>query len=205
MTDYFDNRPDFTQGEGIALSPDNLNLRSVNFDLVSSLVNSKTVLDIGCNNGRWMSWLLDKGATHVTGIDTDSDALTAAESNLSTYFTSSQYTLANSSWEDYTTSTAFDVVFCAGLIHIGSNQSTLINKLPSLGTTAIIEGAVTSSDKTELITHNNEKGTWATQTQVRTMSDIQSYLNSSSYTSITWYNPTTVSASHIGRILVSAS
>tara|TARA_R100001510_G_C7634530_1_gene192908 strand:+ start:325 stop:942 length:618 start_codon:yes stop_codon:yes gene_type:complete len=205
MTDYFDNRSAFNQGVGVTFSPDTLNPRAVNFNAVSSLVNNKTVLDIGCNNGRWMSWLLDNGATHVTGIDTDANALTAARSNLATYFTDSQYTLVESSWENYTTSAAFDVVFCAGMIHLGSTQSNLINKLPSLGTTAIIEGGVTSSELTQVVTDSDTELTWYTQTQVRTMSDIQSYLNSSSYTSITWHSPTTVDSSYIGSILVSAS
>ncbi len=205
MSDYFNNRPLFTEGDGVAISPLSLNPRAVSFNAVSSFVLNKTVLDIGCNNGRWISWLLDNGASHVTGIDVDTVDLAAAESNLGAYFESSKYSLQESSWENYSPSSPFDLVFCAGMLHLGNTQQTLIHKLPSLGTSAIIEAGVTTPDNSIEHSSTTEKLCWYPLTHVRTMTDIQSYLETSSYNTLNWVNPASVSDDYSGRVVVTAT
>ena len=205
MSDYFDNRPLFTTGEGVAISPVSLNPRAVSFSAISSLVLNKTVLDIGCNNGRWMSWLLDNGASHVTGIDVDTVDLAAAESNLGVYFESSNYSLQESSWENYSPSSPFDLVFCAGMLHFGNTQQTLIHKLPSLGTSAIIEATVCTPDQSTETSGTTAKLSWYTSHHVRTMSEIQNYLETSSYSTLNWIDPGSVSDDYSGRVILTAT
>ena len=94
---FFNDKLDFTDeadglteqnvgSKGTGISKTVLNDRATFFNSIASLVSGKKVLDVGCNNGRWMSWLLDQNASHVVGIDSDSGVIGVANTNLQKYF-----------------------------------------------------------------------------------------------------------------------
>jgi len=212
---YFDNKLAFTDeasgdnstnvdSKGTGISRVVLNLRASSFDSVGSLVNGKKVLDVGCNNGCWMSWLLDKGATHVVGIDSDSGVIGVANTNMQEYHATSKYTLAISKWEDYTAPADIDVVFCAGMLSFGTTQSSLITKLATFGDKLILEGAVTTSaNSVEKTNPDDGVGNWYSKTKVPTINNIKAYLESS-FTTLTWKDPSSYSSNWAGIVLVTA-
>lgn len=212
---YFNDKLDFTDeasglttenvgSKGTGIAKEVLNDRATFFNSIASLVSGKKVLDVGCNNGRWMSWLLDQNASHVVGIDSDSSVIGVANTNLQKYFATSKYTLAISKWEDYSAPSDIDIVFCAGIIHVGITQSTLITKLASFGNKLILEGPVcTSDDSVERTNPDSGVGDWDAKTKVPTIDNIKSYLDGS-YSSLTWKNPSSYSSNWAGNILVTA-
>ena len=105
---YFDSKNLFVDQpteKGLSCAAELLNARSLLMDVFDSYLNGKKVIDLGCNNGRWSSYFLDKGATFVEGVDIDPTYIESAKVCMATYFSSDKY--------------SFTVAFlCLGTHHI---------------------------------------------------------------------------------------
>ena len=91
---YFDNRDLFVNQDidkSITSEADVLNEKAAAMEGFASYVNEKTVLDLGCADGRFCSWFLDKGASKVHGVDIEKNYIDNAKVVMANYFTDDKY------------------------------------------------------------------------------------------------------------------
>jgi SAM-dependent methyltransferase len=120
MTLYFDNKTLFLdRGElSITSGSEILSRRSKNFEVFSPYVSGKKFLDVGCCDGRWSSWLLDKGATSVHGIDLEPKYINeGANVIMPQYFPSGNYSFEVCDFFSYATDQKFDAVALFGVLY----------------------------------------------------------------------------------------
>ena len=86
----------------------------------------KSILDVGCGNGRNSYWPLTYGATRATLIDVDERTLSCAKKNLSTY---NNVEIINKSAYDIGYVSQFDVAFSIGVIHHLEQPSLAIENM----------------------------------------------------------------------------
>ena len=91
---YFDDRGLFVNQDidkSITSEADVLNIKAAAMEGFASYVKEKTVLDLGCADGRFCSWFLDKGASKVHGVDIEKNYIDNAKVVMANYFTDDKY------------------------------------------------------------------------------------------------------------------
>ena len=150
---YFESRPLFLDqpaNKGVSTASGLLNFREPLMDVFTSYVDGKKIIDLGCNNGRWSSWFLDKGATFVEGVDMDNDFIVNATSLMSNYFASDKYKFTTENLISYTPSTSFDLAALFNTLHYEAPFDQ-INHVCSYVNTVLVE----MGDSTENVINPN--------------------------------------------------
>ncbi|MGC1469936.1 MAG: class I SAM-dependent methyltransferase [Sphingorhabdus sp.] len=99
----------------------------------AQIVN-RTVLDLGCHDGRWMDAILKIGARHVIGVDARSDNLSRCEVNLRAAGHEPQnYTLRRADLEDQTSldDFEFEIVIAFGVLYHLLSPLALLQRICS--------------------------------------------------------------------------
>ena len=141
---YFDSRNMFlNRGElSVASALENLSRRAINFEVFAPFVVGKRVLDVGCCDGRWSSWMLDHGASSVHGIDRNSDYINlGALTIMPNYFSSEKYSFEVVDAFDYQPLEKFDVVALFGVLYY-ENPSAMIEKYCSVSDVVLVDTSV---------------------------------------------------------------
>jgi SAM-dependent methyltransferase len=86
----------------------------------------KTILDVGCGNGRNLNWPLRYGAARAVGIDVDDRTLEAARKNLSSF---PQADIRRCSAYDLTDENLYDIAFSIGVIHHLERPQEAVNNM----------------------------------------------------------------------------
>tara|TARA_R100001443_G_scaffold114645_1_gene130940 strand:+ start:786 stop:1394 length:609 start_codon:yes stop_codon:yes gene_type:complete len=138
---YFDSKNVFVDQpieKGLSCASELLNKRSLEMDVFDSYLNGKKVIDLGCNNGRWSSYFLDKGATFVEGVDIDPTYIESAKVCMATYFSSDKYSFTVANIVDYTPSNSYDVATIFNTLHYNAPFDQ-IRKVASYANTILVE------------------------------------------------------------------
>lgn len=116
---YFDTRPAFLdRGEdSMTSSPDLLSPRAEQYEQYRSLLDGKSVLDVGCCDGRWSAWALDSGAISVHGIDVNPDFINGGLPLMQEYFPDGAYSFDAVSWQDADPGMSYDAVLLFGILY----------------------------------------------------------------------------------------
>tara|TARA_Y100001963_G_scaffold149402_1_gene228869 strand:- start:3188 stop:3775 length:588 start_codon:yes stop_codon:yes gene_type:complete len=113
---YFDDRPLFVDQPDIekTMTSDatNLNDKAVAMECFIPYFKDKSVTDLGCADGRFCSWFLDKGGVNAHGIDIKDTYIDQAKSNMANYFANDQYSfeVGDITLDTFTSSKHYDVV-----------------------------------------------------------------------------------------------
>tara|TARA_R100001015_G_C4634818_1_gene202244 strand:+ start:7493 stop:8038 length:546 start_codon:yes stop_codon:yes gene_type:complete len=137
---YFDSKPLFVNlpiTEAMVSAENILNEKAESFSVFSSELNGKTVFDVGCCDGRFSAWCLDQGATHVHGLDVNSNYIAGAENIMPNYFTADKYTFEVGDINTYTPTATYDVVILFSILYFG-DVDTQIEKACSMADTILI-------------------------------------------------------------------
>jgi SAM-dependent methyltransferase len=147
MTLYFDNRTLFLdRGElSITSGSEILSRRSENFEVFSPYVSGKKFLDVGCCDGRWSSWLLDKCATSVHGIDLEPKYINeGANSIMPQYFPNGNYSFEVCDFFNYATDQKFDAVALFGVLYLQTPE-LMIEQACGLADCILVDTSVETS------------------------------------------------------------
>lgn len=140
---YFDARPAFlNRGEAsMTSSPELLGYRAAQYEQYRPLLQGKTVLDVGCCDGRWSSWALDSGAINVHGIDIEPSFIGGGLPLMQEYFPEGGYSFDAVSWQDADPVMAYDVVLLFGVLY-WQDPYGLLKKAMGWGSTLLIDTPV---------------------------------------------------------------
>jgi 2-polyprenyl-3-methyl-5-hydroxy-6-metoxy-1,4-benzoquinol methylase len=154
---YFDTRNVFLNREdaSIASEPEVLGPRADSIDThFASYVSGSSILDVACCDGRWSSWALDNGATNVHGFDSKEAFVSNAPALMANYHDSSKYSFETQTWEEFTTTSSFDIVLLFGILHVAGpvGHISLIQKSTTLASTILIDTGINDDVTLESIT-----------------------------------------------------
>ena len=137
---YFDTRPAFlNRGEAsMTSSPELLGPRAVQYEQYRPLLQGKTVLDVGCCDGRWSAWALDSGAISTHGIDIEPNFINGGLPLMQEYFPEGGYSFDVVSWQDADPVMAYDVVLLFGVLY-WQDPYGLLKKAMGWGSTLLID------------------------------------------------------------------
>lgn len=141
---YFDSRSLFlNRGElSITSGEDLLRKRAVNFEHFAQFIFNKKVLDVGCCDGRWSSWMLDHGASFVHGVDVNPIYINSgALSIMPQYFPEEKYSFEVADILMYQPSVSFDVVALFGVLCF-QDPMQMISKSCGIADTILVDSAV---------------------------------------------------------------
>lgn len=140
---YFDTRPAFlNRGEAsMTSSPELLGPRAEQYEQYRPILEGKTVLDVGCCDGRWSAWALDSGAISVHGIDAERSFINGGLPLMQEYFPDGGYSFEVVSWQDADPTMSFDVVLLFGVLY-WQNPYGLLEKAMNWGSALLIDTPV---------------------------------------------------------------
>lgn len=101
----------------------------------------KRVLDLGSCCGATGAWVLDRGASHYTGVELQNTFIDTSTELLDKYYKSTQWTIVKSDVEEYlhTCNEKFDVVIIVGVLHCLFNYQTVLDRISKICNEVIIE------------------------------------------------------------------
>lgn len=122
------------------VTPDLMSLRHELFFQKTDLAG-KTVLDLGCCCAATGAWVLDRGASHYTGVDLQKNFVKTSIDNLSAYYDNSQWSVVESSVESFLKdcNETYDVVLIAGMLHCIFDYHLAITQLTKISKEVIVE------------------------------------------------------------------
>lgn len=108
-------------------APNELIEKPIINELIGDVAN-KTILDLGCGDGKFGIELLDKGAKHYTGVDGSSNMFKLAKKNLQSYNAKVlQDNIENIELEK----NKFDIVLSRLVLHYIENLKPVLNEINS--------------------------------------------------------------------------
>lgn len=116
---YFDTRPLFLDRgqDSMTSSPKLLGPRAEQYEQYRHLLEGKSVLDVGCCDGRWSAWAIDSGAISTHGIDINPDFIKGGLPIMQEYFPEGGYSFDAVSWQDANAAMSYDVVLLFGILY----------------------------------------------------------------------------------------
>jgi hypothetical protein len=151
---FFDEIPDFINSGAITSGEELLKQRLTDeISNFSSFVNGKSVLDIGCADGRWSAWALKNGASFVNGVDKEPSFINIANTIFPKYFSSEKFNFEVQPWKTYTPNKQYDVSFLFGVVDY-DDQELLIDKCFSFSNKICVITGVQNSNP-DFISHYN--------------------------------------------------
>ena len=104
-----------------------------------SLVEGRTILDLGCCLGATGHWCLSEGATHYTGVEVQETYATAARMLMSKYHPNDAI-IIESSIEDFlaTNTQQYDVVAILGVIYVFTDYYSILKKITDIARESVV-------------------------------------------------------------------
>jgi hypothetical protein len=104
-------------------------------------LTNKRVLDLGSCCGATGAWVLDRGATHYTGVELQNTFIDTSRELLDKYYKPTQWDIVNADVETYLNNCTekFDVVIIVGVLHCLFNYQAVLERISLISNEAIIE------------------------------------------------------------------
>lgn len=112
--------------------------------LPKSMIEGKTVLDLGCAVAATGAWALANGATHYTGIELQEEFADIAAANLSQYYSPEQWKVFCVPIETFLSVSVkrFDVIVISGVLYGIADYFSLLKQMTKIAGTIVIEGVL---------------------------------------------------------------
>jgi hypothetical protein len=104
-------------------------------------LTGKRVLDLGSCCGATGAWVLDRGASHYTGVELQNKFVETSRTALGKYYSPAQWTVVASGVEEYLDSCTekFDVVIMVGVLHCLFDYQHVLERISEISNEVIIE------------------------------------------------------------------
>ena len=106
--------------------------------LPRTLIEGKTVLDIGSCYGATGAWCLDNGATHYTGLEPQHKFVVDSKEMLGARYTAEQFDIVEDTIEKFTSDKKYDIIIASGVIYASYDPYQFINKVTKMANHSII-------------------------------------------------------------------
>ena len=126
--------------------------------LPADQMEGRSVLDLGCSVAASGAWALSNGAKRYVGVDISEELCELSRSNLTKYYSGSDWHITRSSVEDFVANNSekFDVVLIAGVIYAVMDVFGFLRKLTDSSDRIVIE-AMHPRYPTDLLLHKKNK------------------------------------------------
>lgn len=106
-----------------------------------AMLSNKRVLDLGSCVGYTGAWVLEHGAAFYQGVEYSNDFVVLSNNNLDKYFHNTQWSIAQSSFEDFfkVNNEKYDILIASGVIYSVVDPVAFLNNIASIADTCIIE------------------------------------------------------------------
>lgn len=148
--------------------------------LPKSLIENKTVLDLGSAMGASGHYALSYGATHYTGVEIQNYYITQSNNLLSKYWDSSQFLIVQQEIEDFldekiAQNIKYDYVIASGVIYCFLNIISILDKLCKITKEAIVIETINYPEST---TNENHGEILVTKNQpmVKSVDDVTTHI-----------------------------
>lgn len=104
-------------------------------------LTGKRVLDLGSCCGATGAWVLDRGATHYTGVELQDKFVDTSRSLLDRHYSSNQWNIVSADVEQYLNNATekFDVVIMVGVLHCLFDYQHILKQITAISNEIIIE------------------------------------------------------------------